>query len=405
MRLLKRKITVGMATAALIAMVFPVAGGASASMVAASTKDFKIGVVTSLSGNYAFIGNPTVLGVNAAVKVLNKQGGVNGRKVVMIVCNDETNPAVARTCYDKLVKSNKVDILIGFPLAAATEAVEPLVRRDKIPTWVLGGSYGGRDLNKQKYMFSGLPTTNSALNAAFEWAKEKNFKKAWIIATDDVTGAPCRSFPSASSKLRSGITVAGVSTMSTTTKTAATQVAEIDRSVDFVFLCASGGAGIVAATSYYQANLPMPAIAIHSQSAAFVAGAMKGRIPDNKLLVMSFCPLGVVTGQFKNKYKCEVPAREFVKAARAFDPTASIDVLTAHAYDGAYLLTTAAKKTDGKADSIVKYMESLRNFPAALGSYTFTDKIRRGIDNDQFLLGVFRGGAWYVQDPLNLVKK
>lgn len=47
------------------------------------------------------------------VEDLNKRGGLLGRKVEWIVKDDQSKPEVARTLYEQLVTSDKVDLLMG----------------------------------------------------------------------------------------------------------------------------------------------------------------------------------------------------------------------------------------------------------------------------------------------------
>lgn len=365
---------------------------------------FVIGVATSMSGNYEFLGNPTELGVQAAVEVLNQRGGVQGREVTYVLCDDETNPETARACYEKLVDNDGADVLVGFPLGAATEAVAPLVAEDEMPLWILGGSYGGRSLDGQEYMFAGLPVTEDVLDAVFSWGADQGYEDAWILTTEDITGEPCREFGGMDDEARHGIEVLGTTTMQSSAQTAAPQVAEISADADFTFICVSGGAGIVAAVAYEQSGLEAPAVAIHSQSVGFIAGAMADKVSDDTLYVASFCTLGVATGELTDDYTCYESAQEFVDTLATISPDAEADSLTAHAYDGALLLATAANETDGSGPAIVAYMEGLEEFPGAMGMYTFTDTIRRGLGSDQVLLGVYRGNVWEFSDALNLPK-
>lgn len=367
-----------------------------------SGEPFTIGVATSMSGNYEFIGAPTEAGVQAAVEVLNASGGVAGRPVEYVVCDDETNPETARACYERLVENDGADVLVGFPLAAATEAVAPLIEEGGIPTWVLGGSYGGRDLDGQRYLFSGLPVTEDVLDAIFAWAADQGYQDAWMLATDDVTGEPCRSFSDQDEEARHGIEVLGTNTMQATAQTAASQVAEISAEADFTFLCVSGGAGIVAAVAYEQAGLEAPAVAVHSQSANFIAAAMAGRVSDDHLYVASFCTLGITSGDLDDGYACTESAQQFVDTLADVDPETQPDSLAAHAYDGAMLLAQAAAATDGSGDAIVDYLVGVTDQPGAMGVYSFSDEVRRGLGADQVLLGVFSGGQWVMSDPLNL---
>ena len=396
----RRAITAVGAVTAMLALA--ACGGESSSSEEKTDGPFTIGIVTSLTGNYQFLGPSTEAGVQAAVEVINDNGGINGRQVETVTCDDQTNPQTARSCFEKLVNGEGADALVGFPLAAATDAVAPLVEQAKIPTWLLGGAYGGRDLHGQKYMFAGFPVTEDVLDAAFRWAQKQGYKDAWILASDDETGAPCQEFPDASDEARHGIDVLGVNTMKADSTTAAPQMAQVDRDADFIFLCVSGGGGVVAAVAYEQAGLTMPAFAIHSQGAPFVANAMKGKVGNDKLHVAGFCPLGVGAG-LTDEYACVSQVQEFSEALEGVAPDISPDFFAALGYDGAMLFAQAFEGVDD-ADQVVSNLEAMDGVDAALGQYAFSSDVHRGISSSQLLVGVYRDGEWVLADPLDLPK-
>ncbi|MDP1794552.1 MAG: hypothetical protein Q8K63_10505, partial [Acidimicrobiales bacterium] len=160
--------------------------------------------------------------------------------------------------------------------------------------------------------------------------------------------------------------------------------------------------GVVAAVAYEQSGLEAPAVAVHSQSASFIAGAMAGKVSDDKLYVASFCTLGITSGDLGDGYQCSATAQEFVDTLAEIAPDVQPDSLAANAYDGAMLFAQAAAATDGSGEAIVDYMVKVTDQPGALGVYSFSDDVRRGLGATQVLLGVFRGGSWVMSDPLNL---
>lgn len=101
-------------------------------------------------------------------------------------------------------------------------------------------------------------------------------------------------------------------------------------------------------------------------------------------------------------YACGDSAKQFADTLAKVAPDAAPDSLAAHAYDGTMLLAQAAAKTDGSGDAIVEYMVGVTDQPGAMGVYTFTNDVRRGLGSNQVVLGVFRQGAWEFNDPLNL---
>ena len=67
------------------------------------------------------------------VEQLNKRGGLLGRQVQWIVKDDQSKPDLARTLYEQLVTSDKVDLLIGpYATGNILSAMGVAQRYDKV---------------------------------------------------------------------------------------------------------------------------------------------------------------------------------------------------------------------------------------------------------------------------------
>jgi len=73
----------------------------------------KVGSTLSLTGPLASTSLIHKLTGELYVESLNKRGGLLGRPVEWIVKDDQSKPDVARTLYEQLVTSDKVDLLLG----------------------------------------------------------------------------------------------------------------------------------------------------------------------------------------------------------------------------------------------------------------------------------------------------
>jgi ABC-type branched-subunit amino acid transport system substrate-binding protein len=73
-----------------------------------------------------------VVGAQAGVNEVNAAGGINGRKIVLLSCNTQTDPNVAASCARKAV-SEKVSAVVGM-LSLEGNAVQTILAAAKIPT-------------------------------------------------------------------------------------------------------------------------------------------------------------------------------------------------------------------------------------------------------------------------------
>ncbi|WP_371329049.1 ABC transporter substrate-binding protein [Polaromonas sp. AER18D-145] len=139
----------------------------------------KIGEINSYKAQPAFL-EPYKKGMELAVEEINAAGGINGKKVELIVRDDNANPGDAVRAAEELVSREKVDVLTGSFLShiglALTDfakqkkffflAAEPLT--DKI-VWQNGNRYTYR-LRASTYMQVAMLVPDAAAMKKKRWA-------------------------------------------------------------------------------------------------------------------------------------------------------------------------------------------------------------------------------------------
>ncbi|MFA5489649.1 MAG: ABC transporter substrate-binding protein, partial [Candidimonas sp.] len=99
--------------------------------VAAWSQDvIKIGELNSYKTQPAFLG-PYKNGMDLAVEQINAAGGVNGKKLELIVKDDNSNPGDAVRVAEELVTRDKVDVLTGTFLSHIGLAVADFAQHRK----------------------------------------------------------------------------------------------------------------------------------------------------------------------------------------------------------------------------------------------------------------------------------
>ncbi|MBC7598755.1 MAG: ABC transporter substrate-binding protein [Polaromonas sp.] len=158
--------------AAVLALVSPLG-------VAHAQGVIKIGEINSYKAQPAFL-EPYKKGMELAVEEINAAGGINGKKVELIVRDDNANPGEAVRAAEELVSREKVDVLTGSFLShiglALTDfakqkkvfflAAEPLT--DKI-VWQNGNRYTFR-LRASTYMQVAMLVPGAAAMKKKRWA-------------------------------------------------------------------------------------------------------------------------------------------------------------------------------------------------------------------------------------------
>lgn len=91
------------------------------------------GLMADLSGVAAGAQVPWVNGVQTYVRKVNEAGGVNGRKINLLIEDGRYDASVDRINYEKLVNQTPVLGISGFGNSSGQVALMPSIRRGKVP--------------------------------------------------------------------------------------------------------------------------------------------------------------------------------------------------------------------------------------------------------------------------------
>jgi len=101
----------------------------------------KLGLVAAMSGQSAKSGEAIVRGLSVAIDEINAKGGLLGKKVELIVRDDESNPAKGAVAARELVQREKVAALFGGLDTPVSLAIVPFANQTKVPfigVWAAG---------------------------------------------------------------------------------------------------------------------------------------------------------------------------------------------------------------------------------------------------------------------------
>jgi len=73
----------------------------------------RVGGTLPLTGALASVGAIHKIAAEIFVESINKRGGLLGRKLEFVLLDDQSQPANARTLYERLITAEKVDLLMG----------------------------------------------------------------------------------------------------------------------------------------------------------------------------------------------------------------------------------------------------------------------------------------------------
>ncbi len=162
------------------------ASGLAAPAIAAN-EPIKLGYLPALTGPSSSTGIGINRGSELAVKEINDAGGINGRKIDLIVRDTQSDPTKAVNGAAELTKRQKVSIVWGPLNSGESLAAVPLVARDKVPElhpcWVDSLT----DPKKYPMCFRNAPTNQQIGGAANSYVLDVlKLKKVAVVS--DTTG-------------------------------------------------------------------------------------------------------------------------------------------------------------------------------------------------------------------------
>ena len=147
---------------------------------------FKVGVVTSLSGELAFGGNVTKRGYDMWADTVNQQGGIEigGKRyrVQLIYADDQSTPATAAVAGERLITQEQVDFILGPYASGTTLALAPITEKYKVPH--ITGSAESPLIwqRKFKYTFGTIPPVSIIAQAPIQTLAQDVSPKPQTIA-------------------------------------------------------------------------------------------------------------------------------------------------------------------------------------------------------------------------------
>ena len=160
----------------------------SASWIAlAQTTSYKFGLAMPLTGGQASYGNDQVKAAQWAVDTINAKGGINGKKLEMIVLDTQADPQVGIQAVNRLISVDNVPVFVTA-WSGVVKAVAPIANDNKVVELSVGAN--APDISKLgDYVYTTFPLADVDIRAVAQYAaKEMGKKKAAVLFINNETG-------------------------------------------------------------------------------------------------------------------------------------------------------------------------------------------------------------------------
>jgi branched-chain amino acid transport system substrate-binding protein len=136
---MKKHLAIALVVLLSIALLAGCGGGEKAKP--AESNEIKIGANFELTGGVANFGKQTLNGVQMAIKEANAAGGVlGGKKLVLVIADNKSEPAEATNAITKLITQDKVVAVVGPVTSSNVLATVQVGQDNKVPVLTATGT-------------------------------------------------------------------------------------------------------------------------------------------------------------------------------------------------------------------------------------------------------------------------
>ena len=341
----------------------------------------RIGVITDRVGVSKPYSEPATEGLIFGASEINRKGGVLGKKIELLVEDDQSRPDISAALARKLIDQGAVFIL-SMSLTPATQQQQTVTMEAKMPQMTPMNS--GDTLTTQlpnPYFWQTGPLGSIQIATLLAHARSKNLKRVALISDNSDLGQLLARFFRAGLE-KSGIQVVAEEVVPRGATTAEPQMQKIRASnPDALFM-----AGVLTAENvlilraYRQFGLKFPIHASYNLSVPVYMSVAKGLV-SGVTFVDAYDPDKPEVKEFEAAYKKATGKEPFN--------------LHGYGYDGIMLVAEAIRKA-GAADK-EKIREAMQRltYAGVMGAkgmqYRFPEGKRAGFDPNGMVVRVYEG--------------
>jgi branched-chain amino acid transport system substrate-binding protein len=185
-----RRVRVAAAVGALGLVIGAAAPVAVARDVSGVSGDpVKIGVVASLSGPAADIGEDQLTGLELAADELNAGDGILGQPVELVVKDDGGDPTKASQAMRELVDEEEVAIVFGPTLSSPTLAAAPTAMDAGVLEFSTSVAPELGDPTEYPYFFRASPVATLQASTFLDYIEASGWSKPGMLAVNNALGS------------------------------------------------------------------------------------------------------------------------------------------------------------------------------------------------------------------------
>lgn len=365
--------------------------GRVSNVQAADPEPYKIGAVFSITGVGSFLGEPEKKTAEMIAEEVNKQGGINGHPIELIVYDDESDATKCNLAVKKLLKKDNVPVIIGPTRSGESLAVVSVAEEAQTPMISCAASYKiVTPIESRKWVFKVAGSDSHVAGKMYDYMKSKGIQKIGIMSDSTGFGASGREELLALAS-KYGITIVADERFGPQDTDLSAQLTKIRSAQPQAIVNWSIGPTQVLAIKSWK-DLGMDSIPLF-QSHGF--GNRKnlelaGKAAEGVLLPLARVNVGPLLPDGQPQKKIIM---EYTKAyeERYKEPISSFG---GHAWDSMHLSIAALKAVGPDPAKIRDFIENTKGFVGMHGIFNFTPQDHNGLTKDDLEMVVVKNGDW-----------
>lgn len=349
----------------------------------------KIGGLFAVTGPASFLGEPEKKTLELLVKEANAKGGINGQKLEAVIYDTGGDATKAVQLATKLIKDDKVSVIIGPSTTGESMAVIPVVEKEKVP--LISCAAGIKITDPAKHWVFKTPANDHiAAEKILNYMAAKKQKSFALLTVTDGFGASGREQIKALAKQK-GFTVVADEVYGPKDTDMTAQLTKIRGIKPDAIICWGTNPGPAVITkNVKQLGIKTPLYMSHgvaSKKYIELAGADAAEgvmLPAGKLAVYDALPKNDVQKNLLKSYDQSYKKAYGVEAS----------TFGGYAYDAFLLATNAIKKSGTSAEQIRTGIEQASKLVSVSGVFSMSAKDHNGLDLSAFEMVKIVKGDW-----------
>jgi branched-chain amino acid transport system substrate-binding protein len=360
-----------------------------AAMLAVSTsaaradEPYHLYAVLPLTGGAAFLGKQEAEAIRLFETTLNAAGGVRGRKIVVDIDDDGTNPQTAVALMSQALTRRPAIVIDGGP-ATTCRATAPLVANGPVEYCFTPSIHPAPG----SYQFSAMYSSDDILAVSMRYLRERGFKRIAVLNGVDASGQDADTILQALIKTPAyadaGVTFVAYEHYALTDLSVVAQLERIKAAGAQALIAFTTGTAVATVLHGYQdTGLDLPLVTSPGNMSYAQMESYASFMPKELLFAG---PPALVPDQVRDR-SVRTAVTAFTNAFKNAGGRRP-DLLAAVAWDPMGLLTSILEKRglDVTPTQIRDELAGTRDWAGALGRYDFVTVPQRGVSQTWVLM-------------------